>query len=210
VSDSPVGPSARRIAQHIEVNGGTAYGVIDGDIHVFGDGGRIYLLTQQAIPCGPSVGVDPAALEDLRAWRSGSQHLAVRWLHAAHQLGAEGLAALFAADSASAGWLVVRAIHEPGSSPQALDHGQGPRQTTQDAAGTLLVVTSVDLWPLSHITWLLSNRMLFHTVPARVLLTGASDAPWPAIRASLARTQATTSSQRPARRLSVLARFRWP
>ena len=194
MSDARSRLSVRRVAQHIAVSDGAAYGVVDGDIHVFGDGGVIYLLTQQPASCGPSVGVDPAALEDLRAWRSSSQHLEVRWLHAGHLPAAASLAAKFAADSAAAGWLVIHAFHGPESSLEPRD--RGPWSAARDWAGTLLVVTGADQWPLSHIAWLLSNRILFRGTPARVLLAAASDARWPAIRASLANIQARNSSQR--------------
>lgn len=194
MSDARSRPSVRRVAQHIVVSDGAAYGVVDGDIHVFGDGGVIYLLTQQPASCGPLVGVDPAALEDLRAWRSSSHHLEVRWLRAEQLPVAASLAALFATDSAAAGWLVIHAVHEPESSPEPRDRGAW--SAARDRAGTLLVVIGADNWPLSHIAWLLSNRILFRDAPARVLLTAASDARWPAIRASLANIQAGSSSQR--------------
>jgi hypothetical protein len=186
-------PPVPWVAQHVEVSAGTAYGVIHGDIHVFGDGGVIYLLARQPASRSAPVDVDSAALEDLRAWRSGRPRLAVRWLHAGH-LAATGLASLLAADSAGAGWLVVHAVHEPVSPQEPLDHE--PPKTARDSAGTLLVAVDADHWPPSHIAWLFNNRILFQDTPARILLTGASEACWPGIRGRLANVQATTSLQR--------------
>jgi hypothetical protein len=194
VSDVRSTPPTRWVAQHIEVSGGTAYGAVDGDIHVFGDGGVIYLLTQEPAVCSTSADVDPVALGDLQTWRSDCHHLALRWLQARHLPAATDLAATFAADSAAAGWLVVHAVHKPRSSPEpGSDHG--PRPTARGEAGTLLVVTGADHWPHSHIAWLFSNRILFQEAPARILLVATSGARWPAIRASIANIRAATSSQ---------------
>jgi hypothetical protein len=188
---------ARRVTQRIQVNNGVGYGVIGGDIHVFGEHGIVYLLSAQ--PSDPGPGAEAytgaeAELDDLRVWRSGGSRLAVRWLHASRRQLAADLAATFGTDSAGAGWQVLHVLHDPERFGAAQDHP--PFRPTGDCAGILFLAAGVDQWPHSHVTWLLSNRLLSQAIRARVLLTAASDTRWSAIRGSLANFQAATSSQR--------------
>lgn len=186
---------ARRVTQRIQINNGVGYGVIGGDMHVFGEHGIVYLLSAQ--PVGPGPEAYPGAeaeLDDLRAWRSGGSRLAVRWLHASRPQLAADLAATFGTDSAGAGWQVLLALHDPERFGAAQDHL--PFRPTADSAGILVLAADVDQWPHGHVTWLLSNRLLFQAIRARVLMTAGSDTRWSAIRGSLANLQAATSSQR--------------
>ena len=194
---------ARRVTQRIQVSNGVGYGVIGGDAHVFGAHSVVYLLSEQPADPGPGAEADRdsnAELNDLRAWRSGSPRLAVRWLHASRTRAAADLAAAFVTDSTGAGWQVLHALHDPERLRATRDHP--PFFPTADSAGILVLATAVDQWPPSHVAWLLSDRILFQASRARVLLTADSDTRWPAIRASLANAQASTSSQR----LTVLRR----
>ncbi|AJC54753.1 tetratricopeptide repeat protein [Streptomyces sp. 769] len=199
--------------QVVRVENGFGYGVIGADLHVFPDRGPVYLLSEYGPSAGPAgrdaawLTAQPSRLLNARfqvvdftgrdreraglaAWRDGDgPRLAATWLHGPGGQGKTRLAARFAADSAAAGWKVVTATHgsgtvrpSPGSQDLRLD----------GAAGLLLVVDYADRWPLSHLTWLLSNQLLHRPLPTRVLLLGRSVAPWPAVRAALEEAEAAT------------------
>ncbi|MEU5301121.1 hypothetical protein ACH4YO_16440 [Streptomyces noursei] len=199
--------------QVVRVENGFGYGVIGADLHVFPDRGPVYLLSEYDPAAGPAgrdagwLTAQPSRLLNARfqvvdftgrdreraglaAWRDGAgPRLAATWLHGPGGQGKTRLAARFAADSAAAGWKVVTATHgsgtvrpSPGSQDLRLD----------GAAGLLLVVDYADRWPLSHLTWLLSNQLLHRPLPTRVLLLGRSVAPWPAVRAALEEAEAAT------------------
>lgn len=202
------------VHQEVRVENGFGYGVIGADLHVFTDSGPVYVLEEFRPPAEP----DPAwlvempsrmlnarhevvdftgrqdELDQLRQWRASGPRLAARWLHAPGGQGKTRLAARFAADSLAAGWKVVTATHAPGT---VLPPPGSQDLRTDGKPGVLLVVDYADRWPLTHLTWLLSNAILHQSaVPARVLLLARSADAWPAVRAALANHQAGTSAHR--------------
>ncbi|MFF5012940.1 tetratricopeptide repeat protein [Streptomyces sp. NPDC001165] len=194
--------------QVVRVEAGFGYGVIGADLHVFPDRGPVYLLSEHR-PAGAPADQDTAWLTaqpsrllnarfqavdftgrdreraELAAWRDGDgdgPRAAALWLHGPGGQGKTRLAARFAADSAAAGWKVVTATHGSG----AVQPHLGSQDLRLDgAAGLLLVVDYADRWPLSHLTWLFSNKLLDRQLPTRVLLLARSVSPWPAVRAAL-------------------------
>ncbi|WP_329377597.1 tetratricopeptide repeat protein [Streptomyces sp. NBC_01716] len=203
-------PAARQV---VRAEGGFAYGVIGADIHVFGDGRPVYVLRNWQ---GPPVS-DPEWLRELpsrmlsarhevvpftgrahdlgelRGWRDAPRRLSARWLHGPGGQGKSRLAARLAAESAAAGWLVVTAVHGPGT---VLPPPGSQDLRAENAAGVLLIVDYADHWPLPDLAWLLSNALLHHdALPARVLLLARDTTLWPAVRATLADVQAATSRQ---------------
>ncbi|MCX5214379.1 hypothetical protein OG689_34835 [Kitasatospora sp. NBC_00240] len=192
---------------------GFAYGAVGADIHVLGDGTPVYLL-QNWRPEEPAdggwlrelpsrmlnarwevVGFTGRAgeLAGLRSWCADGPRLAVRWLHAPGGQGKTRLAAQLAREMAAEGWKIVTAVEGPGS---VLPPPGSQDLRLDGAAGLLLLVEYADRWPLSHLTWLLSNALLHRpTVPARVLMIARDTGPWPAVRATLANHRAGTSSQ---------------
>ncbi|MFD0156613.1 hypothetical protein ACWGN8_15010 [Streptomyces sp. NPDC055768] len=206
-------PSA---SQHVSAEGGFAYAVVDGDIHVYVDGLPAYVLENWRP--SPEAGAEwlrelpsrmlsarheivpftgrAEELADLRAWRDSARRLAVRWLQGPGGQGKSRLAAAFAREAVADGWKVVRAIHGPGSvlAPPTADEGVDLR--TGGAPGLLLVIDYADHWPLPHLTWLLSNRLLHRrALPTRVLMIARSSDLWPAVQAALNDVQAATSVQ---------------
>ncbi|MEU6633336.1 tetratricopeptide repeat protein [Streptomyces parvus] len=206
-------PSAR---QHVSAEGGFAYAVVEGDIHVYVDGLPVYVLENWR----PVPEVDPqwlrelpsrmlsarheivpftgrhGELADLLVWRDSARRLAVRWLQGPGGQGKSRLAAAFAREALADGWKVVRAVHGPGNvlAPPIADESVDLR--TDGASGLLLVVDYADHWPLPHLTWLLSNRLLHRpAVPTRVLMLARSCDMWPAVQATLNDVQAATSTQ---------------
>jgi Tfp pilus assembly protein PilF len=204
------------IEQNITAVDGFAYGVIGtADIHIFGDGVPVYVLEQHrpARPPDPEwlrempsrmlnarhevvafTGRD-AELADLHVWRQDGPRLAVRWLHGGGGQGKTRLAAQFADECTAVGWKVVAATHGPGTVLASERPSQDLR--LDEAAGLLLIVDYADRWPLTHLTWLLSNRLLHQVgVPTRVLMLARTEDAWPTVRAVLANHQAGTSGQR--------------
>ncbi|MEY9948063.1 tetratricopeptide repeat protein [Kitasatospora sp. GAS1066B] len=195
------GPNAR---QTLRVEHGFGYAAVAADLHVFPDRGPVYQLAEYR---PPSTAEDAAWLTaqpsrllnarfeivdftgrareqaELAAWRdSGDLRISATWLHGPGGQGKSRLAARFAAESAAAGWKVVTAAHGPGA--VLSDRGSQDLRST-GARGLLLVVDYADRWPLSHLAWLFSNKMLDQPVPTRVLLLARSVVPWPAVRAAL-------------------------
>lgn len=206
-------PGDEDITQIVTATAGFAYGVIGADLHVFGDGSPLYLLENWRRPAQP----DSRALRDqpsrmlnarhavvdftgretelaqLRQWRDDGPRLAVRWLHGPGGQGKSRLAAQFAEESLADGWKVVAAVHGP-AAVLAAAREEDLRLT--GAAGLLLIVDYADQWPLTHLTWLLSNALLHQLgVPTRVLLLARTLDAWPRVRATLANQQAATSAQ---------------
>ncbi|MEI7033311.1 tetratricopeptide repeat protein [Streptomyces pratensis] len=204
----------------MHVESGYGFGVIGADIHVFGAGVPLYVLEVWASPppadpaflrelpsrmLNARFGVVPftgrhAELAELQQWRDVGPRLAVRWLHAPGGQGKTRLADEFAAASVEEGWKAAAATHGPGT----VLPGPGSQDLRLDgAAGLLLVVDYADRWPLSHLTWLMSNVLLHRPgVRTRVLMLGRGAEGWPAMRAALGNHQAGTSSQQ----LTPLAR----
>ncbi|MFF8835811.1 hypothetical protein [Streptomyces sp. NPDC015130] len=202
--------------QHVRAEGGFAYAVVDGDIHVYVDGLPVYVLENwrpafesdaewlRELPSRmlsarheivPFTG-RAEELADLRAWRDSTRRLAVRWLQGPGGQGKSRLAAAFAREAAADGWKVVRAVHGPGNVLAPPAGGESVDLRTGGASGLLLVVDYADHWPLPHLTWLLSNRLLHRpTLPTRVLLLARSSDMWPAVQATLNDVQAATSVQ---------------
>ena len=210
---SEADPANPSLIQNVTAVNGFAYGVIGADIHVFGNGLPLYLLSNWQSPpeataewmrelpsrmlnarreIVPFTGRD-SELASLREWRDRQGRLAVRWLYGPGGQGKTRLAAQFAAESAASGWKVVSAYHGPDA--------DSPEPGSQDMslagfAGLLLVVDYADRWMLSNLTWLLKNALLHQTgVPTRVLMLARTADAWPRIRGVLDTHQAQTSSQ---------------
>ncbi|MEB3961947.1 ATP-binding protein [Streptomyces kunmingensis] len=190
----------------VRVESGFGYGVVGADLHVFPDRGPVYVLSEYA-PAATPPGQGTAWLTQqpsrmlnaryriveftgrdeertrLAAWRDADGPPgAALWLHGPGGQGKTRLADRFAADSAAAGWKVVTATHGSGT----VHAHAGSQDLRRDGAvGLLLVVDYADRWPLSHLTWLFSNKLLDSTLPTRLLLLARSAAPWPAARAAL-------------------------
>ncbi|MFC9330689.1 hypothetical protein [Kitasatospora sp. NPDC057015] len=211
-SGPPDGPP-QRMDQRVVAEAGFAYGAIGADIHVFGDGTPVYLLQNwhpEDPPDGDWLRELPSRmlnarwevvgftgrdeeLAGLRTWCAQGPRLAVRWLHAPGGQGKTRLAAQLARELASESWKIVTATEGPGT---VLPPPGSQDLRLDGAAGLLLLVEYADRWPLSHLTWLLSNALLHHpSVPARVLMIARDTGPWPAVRAALADHRAGTSSQ---------------
>ncbi|MEU8781137.1 ATP-binding protein [Streptomyces sp. NPDC048637] len=213
----PPGPAAEAaVHQSIRVESGFGYGVVGADLHVFPDRGPVYLLGehQSAAPAPDDTWllhqpsrmlnaryrlVDFTGREreraELAAWRDApGPRLSATWLHGPGGHGKSRLADEFAAESAAAGWKVVTATHGPGA---VLDAGQesGADLRPDGACGMLLVVDYADRWPVSHLTWLFSNRLLTGSVPTRLLLLARSSTAWPAVRSALEDVMADTRNQ---------------
>ncbi|MFD0579543.1 ATP-binding protein [Dactylosporangium darangshiense] len=201
------------VTQVVRVETGYGYGVINADLHVFQDRGPVYLLTEYRptpVPLPAGLPAQPSRLlnarfrvvaftgreqelAELSRWRDvQGLRLSVRWLHGPGGAGKTRLAAELADASVVKGWKVVTAVHGPGSI-QLPPGSQDMR--TDNAAGLLLVVDYADRWPLSHLTWLMSNAMLHRDVPTRVLLLARSAYPWPAVRAAFSELAADCSDQ---------------
>ncbi|MEU0955402.1 tetratricopeptide repeat protein [Streptomyces niveus] len=199
--------------QTVRADGGFAYGVIGADIHVFGDGIPLYVLENWRPPPHsdpqwlrelPSRMLNArhavvdftgreTELTDLRHWRDNGPRLSARWLHGPGGQGKTRLADQFAAESLAAGWKVIIANHGPGT---VLPPPGSQDLRLDGACGLLLVVDYADRWPLTHLTWLLSNALLHRTaVRTRILLLARTADAWPAVRAGLANHQAGASAQ---------------
>ncbi|MFC5819222.1 hypothetical protein [Nonomuraea harbinensis] len=206
--DGRFGQLGRTVHQEVRVESGFAYGVIGADLHVFGDGRPLYLLKETSgraqlrvaldalgLPAQPSqllnarhavvdfTGRD-GEVEELTTWRDSGDSHAVRWLHAPGGQGKTRLAAHLAAAAAGDGWKVIVAEHAPAQVVNAED------QTSHDlrlgtARGILMLVDYADRWPLAHLTWLFSNKILDQDVPVRVLLLARNEHIWPALRHAL-------------------------
>ncbi|MFG2873596.1 tetratricopeptide repeat protein [Streptomyces sp. NPDC048337] len=198
--------------QVVRAEGGFAYGVVGADIHVFGDGTPLYVLENWRPP--PPTDAEwlrempsrmlnarfavveftgrESELGELDGWRDQGPRLAARWLHGPGGQGKTRLVDEFAARSEAAGWKTVTATHGPGT---VLPPPGSQDLRLNGARGLLLIVDYADRWPLTHLTWLLSNA-LFHRpdVRTRVLLLGRTADVWPAVRAALANHQAGTSA----------------
>ncbi|MFK4067075.1 tetratricopeptide repeat protein [Streptomyces sp. NPDC029674] len=132
---------------------------------------------------------------ELAAWRDAPRpRLSATWLHGPGGHGKSRLADEFAVESAAAGWQVVTATHGPGA---VLDAGRenGVDLRPGGARGLLLVVDYADRWPVSHLSWLFSNRLLSGSLPTRLLLLARSATAWPAVRSALEDVMADTRDQ---------------
>ncbi|WP_433463985.1 tetratricopeptide repeat protein [Spirillospora sp. CA-128828] len=208
--DDGQAPSVR---QEVTAVAGFAYGAIGADIHCLGDGTPLYVLDNWRPPPEPAPDflrelpsrmlnarfavVDftgrEGELADLEQWRAQPTRLATRWLYGPAGQGKTRLAAQFAQESIEQGWKVVTATHGPGT---VLPPPGSQDLRLDEAAGLLLIIDYADRWPLSHLTWLLSNALLHQpAVRTRVLMLGRGIDVWPAIRAALANQQASTSAQ---------------
>jgi hypothetical protein len=192
------------VRQVVIADAGYAYGVIGADLHVVPGRGPVYLLANYAptalertpAPDGGGPPAQPSYLlnarsavvnfvgrrdevRDLTAWRDDDHRLAVRWLHGPGGQGKSRLAGHLADNSIRSGWKVIVADHTTGR----ID---AKNPTSQDlrigaATGLLLVVDYADRWPLAHLTWLFSNKVLNKDVPVRVLLLARTSHVWPAL-----------------------------
>ena len=200
--------------QIVQVESGYGYGAVGANVHVWPDQGPVYVLLEhrtepEAVPAWPLD--QPSHLlntryqvvdftgrhterDELAAWRDAAQsRLSVRWLHAPGGQGKTRLAAECAADSAAAGWKVVRALQGPRKKVLPAPGSQDLRLRYE--RGLLLVVDYADRWPVSHLTWLFSNALFHQRYAVRMLLLARSLQPWPVIRATLADVRAETRAQ---------------
>ncbi|MEW1735853.1 tetratricopeptide repeat protein [Nocardia beijingensis] len=191
-----------RITQNVTAVAGYAYGTIGADIHVFGDGSPVYVLTnfrQNDVPPNswlrelPSRMLDArfavvgftgreADLSNLRNWCQNGSRLSARWLHAPGGHGKTRLAHQFCTEITARGWKV--AVATPGSG--AVRPEPGSQNFELDGyKGVLLLVEYADRWPLSDLTWLFSNSLFYKGVPTRFLLLARSRRSWSAVRSTL-------------------------
>ncbi|MGW6455634.1 tetratricopeptide repeat protein [Streptomyces sp. NPDC055078] len=198
--------------QNVTAVDGVAHGVIGADLHVFANGSPLYLLRRWS----PPPRADRSVLRELpsrmlnarfavveftgrgdelsalRQWRDSEPRLAARWLYGAAGQGKTRLADRLARESADAGWLVVTALHGPGT---VFGPSGSQDLRAAGAPGVLLVVDYADRWPLTHLAWLFSNALLRRGVPARILLLARTADSWPAVGGRLAALRAATSEQ---------------
>jgi hypothetical protein len=200
-------------AQNVLAVNGVAYGVMGADLHVFGGKGvPVYRLANWRPTPQPDSsrvrGVPSrtpgthsalagrtgrqAELEQLRRWRDSGTRLQLLWLHGAEGQDTSRLADQFAVESIQAGWKVVVATDGPGG---VLEPAGSQDLRPGGAPGYLVIVDDADRWPLSHLTWLLSNTLFHQAVPTRTLLLACTYDAWPRLRAAIACLQARTSSQ---------------
>ncbi|MFI1716841.1 tetratricopeptide repeat protein [Streptomyces litmocidini] len=186
--------------QSVRVESGYGYGVVGADLHVFQDQGPVYLLSEHQAPALPRrewLLAQPSRLlaarlglveftgrerelAELVRWRDDpSGGLSCRWMHGPGGQGKTRLSDELALRSAAAGWKCVTAVHGPGT---LLPPATSQDLRTGGARGLLLIVDYADRWPLSHLAWLLSNRLLHGDVPTRVLFLARSSHVWPAVR----------------------------
>jgi tetratricopeptide (TPR) repeat protein len=125
-----VGPQA--VVQNVMATGGFAYGVIGGDLHIFGEGKPAYVLENwkpPGPPASPTWLVDMPSrmlnahygivrftgrereLASLRQWLDSAHRLAARWLHGAGGQGKTRLASQVAGWAQDHGWKVIAATH---------------------------------------------------------------------------------------------------
>ncbi|MER7767013.1 tetratricopeptide repeat protein [Kitasatospora sp. NPDC096140] len=109
-----------------------------------------------------------AELRDLTAWRDSGTRRAALWLHAAGGQGKTRLADEIAARTRRLGWKVLSAEQTIGRIDDTAPASQDLR--IGGARGLLVLVDYADRWPLTHLTWLFSNKVLRQDVPVRVLL----------------------------------------
>lgn len=209
VLDGAFGPMGRPqgVHQQVWVESGFGYGVIGADLHVFGDGRPVYLLKEasgqadlrlatdgQGLPAQPShlLNARHAVVDftgrggevgDLTAWRDSGGR-AVRWLHALGGQGKTRLAGHLAGLAAHDGWKVIVAEHTPARVVDAKEPTNHDLRVGS-ARGLLMLVDYADRWPLTHLTWLFSNKVLNQNVPVRVLLVARNEHVWPALRHAL-------------------------
>jgi tetratricopeptide (TPR) repeat protein len=177
--------------QQVSTNVGYAYGTIGADLLVFTDRGPVYHLADHIALADPDPGslrAQPSRMLDARLrvvdlvgrdedlqrlakWRDTPEGVAARWISGPGGSGKSRLAAEFCLMSHAAGWKIVHVTHGGG---EVLPSQGSVDLRLDDSVGVLLVVDYADRWPLSHLTWLMSNALLRRPQPARVLLLGRS------------------------------------
>ncbi|MEU9303182.1 tetratricopeptide repeat protein [Streptomyces sp. NPDC048269] len=213
----PDGAGSARIVQNVYAFGGFAYGAIHADVHVYGDGRPVYLLTEHEPPAGephPAWAGQPsrllnagnavvpftgreAELRELADWcDSGDAGLAVRWLHGPGGRGKTRLADELAASSARRGWKTIVARHGGAVVPESGGSHDG---RVGDRRGLLVLVDYADRWPLRDLTWLFANSVLGggpgRRTPVRVLLLARTAHAWPAVKSMIGDRAATSDRE---------------
>jgi tetratricopeptide (TPR) repeat protein len=206
--------------QEIYVESGFAAVAIGADLHVFGDNLPVYVLepwpavsappalSPPSAPARPSL--PPSRLLDARLavvpftgredqfrelwrWLDQAPRLAIRWLYAPGGQGKTRLAMRLCDEAAAAGWKVLIAAQGPGRVQPGLD---GHDLSPEGHRGLLAVVDYADEWPLTHLTWLLSNRV-FHwsAIRTRILMVARSADVLPTLRAAVRDPDVDVSAQ---------------
>lgn len=191
------------VHQEVRAESGHAYGVIGGDLHVVA-GRPVYLLRNYVLARPAMVGSRPPAqpsyllnarsavvgftgrqaeVRDLLDWRDGPHGLAARWMLAPGGQGKTRLADHLAEDAVRAGWKVI--VADQMTATVDAEHPVSQDLRIGTAAGLLMVVDYADRWPLAHLTWLFSNKVLNQNVPVRVLMLARTVNLWPALRHAL-------------------------
>lgn len=199
--------------QIFRIENGIGIAVMGADLHVYGDGVPLFLLSEWhgAPETDPALLAEPPSrmlnarfevvgftgreseLGQLRDWRMSRPRLAVRWLRGPGGAGKSRLAAQISAAAVADGWKVVTAVHGPGA---FISSAASQDLRAESANGLLLVVDYAERWPYTHLMTLLSNRLLFHSqVRTRVLLIARTAEMWPAVAAELTDQQIPTSAQ---------------
>ncbi|MFG2983847.1 tetratricopeptide repeat protein [Streptomyces sp. NPDC048258] len=213
----PDGEGQATIVQNVYAFGGFAYGAIHADVHVYGDGRPVYLLTEHQPPAGepdPAWAGQPsrllnagnavvpftgreAELRELADWRDGGDGgLAVRWLHGPGGRGKTRLADELAATSARRGWKTIVARHGGAVVPESGGSHDG---RVGDRRGLLVLVDYADRWPLRDLAWLFANSVLGggsgRRTPVRVLLLARTAHAWPAVKSMIGDRAATSDRE---------------
>lgn len=197
------------VDQRITVTDSVAYGVVGADIHVFGHGEPVYLLSPHTaagephgrLAAGPVGNASPPGQPDERVrslarWCSDASRLEVRWLDGTDVPDAARIVTRFADAASEVDWRVLYAVHAVDEIRELLRRPPPQPATDDPTVGVVVVVVDTDGWPLEHLAWLCRNRVLHRGTPARVVMLAAGTGRWPMVRAMLAEHQAATSCQR--------------
>ena len=175
--------------QRVTALGGVAYGAADATVYQHGHPGGSLLLGDW--PDTPP-GTDEPAHADLKTWLRSPESLAARWLYGLTPGQRTTAAQTVVARSRADGRRVVRPMSSDGPplpSQQSTHTGDGATSAGDGGtySGVTVIVDDADLLPLTALTWVFSNALLFSQHgPLRILLLAASLDGWPAVRAALA------------------------
>lgn len=178
--------------QFVLANGGVAYGVIEGDLHVHPERRPRHLFYRVLAPGHPARTASSAV--ELGMWADHTpDRLAVRWLWGPPALLGPTLDS-FVAARLDAGNLVVAALR-PSNQPGLLANAE-PEVLNPSPGQALVVIVDTGGWSLGDTAWLLSDGLLHHQgVPTRVVLVADSVDDWPPTSALLTDPAIAASAQ---------------